>query len=91
LQSGLKAAQVPRSGQLVGKASEFIATQAAIGMRGHVSSDQPIAVLHYRVTLTTQLRFLAVALLVQLGIEIGGGLVRLDGPLLAIEARAVTS
>src|SRR5579875_358041 len=68
-----------------------IAFAVTIGMRDHGGSDQPVAVLHQSMAQIAQLRFLAVALLVEPRIGIGCGLVSLIGSLLAMEIRAVAA
>jgi hypothetical protein len=62
-----------------------IAFRKSVGMSHHGRGDQSVAVLHQSVAQVAQLQFPAVALPVDPGIGIGGGLVRLVAPLLAME------
>ena len=62
----------------------------AISLGGHRGGDQAVAVLHQRVAEISQVRLLAIALLVEPGVWIGGRLMRLVGALLTVEVRAVT-
>jgi hypothetical protein len=66
-----------------------VALSVAIGVRQHRSGDQPVAVLDQFVAQMTQLRLLAVALLVQLRIDVVGRLVRLVRSLLAAKIVSV--
>ena len=61
----------------------------AIGLSGHRGGDQAVAVLHQRVAEIGQVRFLAIALLVEPGIRISRRFMRLVGALLPVEVRAV--
>ena len=54
-------------------------------MSHHRRSDQPVTVLNQGVAKITQLRLLAVALLVQPCVWIGGGFIRLVGALLTVK------
>ena len=60
-----------------------VALGIAIGMSHHRGGDQPVAVLHQRMAQIAQPRLLAIALLIQPGIGIGGRFMRLVGALLA--------
>ncbi len=66
-----------------------IALGVTVGMRHHRRGDQPVAVLHQGMAKITQLRLLAVALLVQPRIGIGGRLMRLVPSLLSVKVRAI--
>src|SRR5260370_39783805 len=66
-----------------------VALGVSIGVRDHRGRDQAVAVLHQCVAQITQLRLLAVALLVQPGVGIGGRFMRLVGALLAAKVRTV--
>ena len=66
-----------------------VAFRESVGMGDHGGGDQAIAVLDKRVAQITQLRLLAVTLLVEPRIGIGGRCMRLVRALLAVKVRAV--
>ena len=61
----------------------------AIGLGGHRGGDQAVTVLHQRMAEIGQMRLLAVALLVEPGVRIGGRSMGLVRALLTVEVRAV--
>ena len=67
-----------------------VTLRVAVGMRHHRCGNQPVAVLHQCMAQIAQLRLLAVALLVQPRIAIGGRFMRLVGAVLAVKVGAVT-
>ena len=66
-----------------------VALGEPIGCGDHRGGDQAVAILHQRVAQVTQLRLLAVALLVQPRIGIGGRFMRFIAALLAAKVRAI--
>ncbi len=66
-----------------------IALGQSVGVSDHPGGDQAVAVLHQRVAQIAQLRFLAIALLVQPRPRIGGRCMRLVAALLAAKVASV--
>src|SRR5258707_12535203 len=67
------------------------ALSVAVRLGDHGGGDQAVAVLHQRVPQIGQMRLLAVALLVQSRIRVGGRFMRVVGALLAMEVRAIAA
>jgi hypothetical protein len=61
----------------------------SIGLGHHGGGDEAVAVLHQRVSQIGQMRFLAIALLVQPRVRVAGRFMRVVGALLAMEVRAI--
>ena len=66
-----------------------LALGVAIGLGGHRGGDQTIAILHQGVAQIGQFGLLAVALLVQPRVRVGGRFVRLVGALAVVEVGTV--
>ena len=64
-----------------------VAFRMAVRLRGHRGGDQAVAVLHQRMAQIRQPGLLAVALLVQPRLRIGGRLMGFGRPLLSMEVR----
>jgi len=66
-----------------------VALGKSIGGRDHRGGDQSVAILHQRVAQIAQLRLLAIALLIESRVGIGGRFMRLIAALLPAKVRAI--